>query len=170
MGTAQHVPKALLCLAQASTKEEAQAAYWRIDNTVIVQGYLYESALPTVVCAVTLLDRCSSFGRPWLLELLVQIGGGEPNRTELELSSDLRQRCLQEIKKGFAVYLSLLECGDLSEVGLCVDLVGLCVQQDSAIKEQVRWYLERTLQRVDLHQGVKALVTNWLQDESLLME
>ncbi len=47
-GSAVGVPQALWDLFSASSEDAAEAAYWRIDNEVIVQGQLHEAAVPTL--------------------------------------------------------------------------------------------------------------------------
>lgn len=76
-GGALEVPGAIKALESAVTNETALRAYWKIDNTVIVQGAVYSAALPTVRCLLSSLLRSTAVGRPHILELLVQIGGGE---------------------------------------------------------------------------------------------
>jgi len=60
--SARDIPETIERLRLAATEEEASNAYWRIDNEVIIQGALFEAALPTAMCLVTWQDqRFSSF-------------------------------------------------------------------------------------------------------------
>ncbi|WP_406636676.1 hypothetical protein [Amycolatopsis sp. WGS_07] len=44
VGTAECVPAAIRDLLNAGSAEDADRAYWRLDNGVVVQGRLFESA------------------------------------------------------------------------------------------------------------------------------
>src|SRR5688572_616100 len=88
--SASRIPDAILQLQTATTKDDADRAYWKIDNEVIVQGALYEAALPTATCLLSALLNCTDVARPKLLELLFQLGNGEPHPSEIALgNSDL---------------------------------------------------------------------------------
>jgi hypothetical protein len=163
-GTAIGVPAALEAIQKASTAEEAEEAYWRIDNTVIVQGALHESAAATAACAITLLPRCLPPGRAFLLELLMQIATGEPAPDETPIAGDsVGQLCSREIRSGYALYLDLLERGDDDERGWCADLVGTCVRHDQSLLNRTAWYLTRA-QEVVQNPGVKKLLEKWEQE------
>src|SRR5256885_12610401 len=70
-GNASGVPHAIRSLLAAASEDEADRWYWKIDNTVIVQGALYEAALPTIRCLIVGLPICSPYARERVLELLV---------------------------------------------------------------------------------------------------
>ena len=161
-GSAERVPQALAALRDASSAEEAERAYWRIDNTVVVQGALYEAALPAVVCLLEVLQRSTPVARPFVLELLVQIGSGEPAPVEREQgNADLSARCRRELSRGVALFVHLLEHGSDGERIHGVDLLGLCAEQDPALRERVRWYLGKLL-RQDPSDGLRRLIESWL--------
>lgn len=163
---ALHVPAAISALMSAKTEQDAEAAYWRIDNTVVVQGSLYEAARPATACLVIALSTVSRVARPWLLELLVQIGGGEVSPTEIaEGNGDLRTECLRELTHGLALYLEILESGRLDEKTLCVDLLGLCARENPELRERVSWYLNRFAAQ-DLAPSVRQLVSGWIAELS----
>ena len=83
MGSAVTVPKALQRILESTNEAEATSAYWLIDNVVVVQGSLYEAALPAAACLVVALAHCGLPARPKILELLVQIGAGKPDPSEI---------------------------------------------------------------------------------------
>lgn len=164
MGSASGIPGALAALQSATSEQDARSAYWKIDNTVIVQGALYEAALPTTACAVSVLARCTSESRPWCLELLVQLGSGQPEPSELEATNGrLQELCAQELSRGFSLYLDFLENGTEDERESCVDLLGLCARSDTSLRARVNWYLNRLL-REELSEGLRQLTENWLQE------
>lgn len=74
-GTCTHVPRALhdLCSEEESVRK---AAYWRLDNHVIVQGDLYEAA-PHVVRALVEILRGRVPVRTMIYNLLVELANGE---------------------------------------------------------------------------------------------
>lgn len=87
-------------------------------------GMLHESALAACLCLVVGLGRATPSARPRVLELMVQIGGGEPSRQEIQQNrSDLHALCLRELKHGYAAYLDILERGTKEEQVHCVDLL-----------------------------------------------
>jgi hypothetical protein len=94
-GTAGGVPTALADLSQATSDESAENAYWRIDNEVIVQGELYQAALPTLEVLLALASKVSSGpARRWLAELVQQIVCGQTHESETAAGNgDLAVRC-----------------------------------------------------------------------------
>ncbi|WP_148314442.1 hypothetical protein [Sorangium cellulosum] len=164
-GGAEHLPRALQELESASTEDEALSAYWRIDNYVVVQGRVYEAALAVVSCLLGTLLRCTDVSRRHVLELLVQIGGGEPAHSEIDLGeADLVARCRKEIARGFPVYVNVLErTEDDDEQGFCVDLLGLSCMADSCLRERVQWYYKMLLSR-PVGKGMPELVSSWLEE------
>ncbi|MGK3998668.1 hypothetical protein [Sorangium sp. So ce1024] len=164
-GGASHIPRALQALESASTDEEAQHAYWSIDNCVVVQGHVHQAAIATASCLLGVLLRCTDVARRHVLELLVQIGGGEPAPSELALGEvDVVIRCLREIARGFPVYVSVLErTKDDDEQGLCVDLLGLSCRVDDGLRERVRWYYRMLLLR-PVRKGTPELISSWIEE------
>jgi hypothetical protein len=162
-GSAAGVPAALEALQNAASTEEAERAYWRIDNTVVVQGALYEAAAPTAACTVIALGRCSPPARRFLLELLVQMAAGEPAPEELKAGGGaIRGACLAEVRNGVALYLDLLERGDDEERGWCGELLGRSAEVDPALRPRAVAHLLRT-RDVVRNKGIRELLQNWLQ-------
>jgi hypothetical protein len=157
-GSSARVPDALVELASASTEEQADAAYWRIDNVVVVQGTLYEAAVPTTACLVALLPKCNNVVRERVLELLVQLGSGEsaPN-----VDVDVAAECRREILLGYCEYAHLLESGEDRERVHAVDLMGLCATADPTLGGRVKWYFRRSLEG-ERDAGVRVLLNNWI--------
>jgi len=163
-GDAEIIPSAVILLQKATTIEEADKAYWRIDNTVIVQGTLFEAAVPIIPCLLSALLRCTDVARPRILELLEQVGGGIPSSSEIQAGNTrLKENSLRELCNGLAIYFDLLENGTEEEQSRCIDLVGLCTTYDATIEHRVRWWFEKLLSR-DLQPGYKKLIKNWLED------
>jgi hypothetical protein len=138
--SAEDVPQALELLRRATNEEEAREAYWRLDNTVVVQGRLHGAALPTAACIVNVLAAAASeVSRMRLLELLQQISDGEPQEGERQIVAAINK----EVCRGFGIYAGLLQYGAQMERELCVDLLVSCAHADSELKDRVRFYLER---------------------------
>jgi hypothetical protein len=162
-GPANDVPAALRALSSADSPAAADAAYWRIDNTVVVQGALFQSAEATAAAAVTALWGSTSSGRARLLELLGQLASGETAPSEIAAgNTDLAERCLREVARGFPMYAAILgETTDPEEVTSAVDLVGLSARADASLKDRARFYLEEARKK-SIPEGVKKLITNWV--------
>ncbi|PZT71609.1 MULTISPECIES: hypothetical protein [unclassified Streptomyces] len=111
MGDRSHeVPGALRRLLAASDEDEAMAAYWDLENVVVVQGQLHSAALPAVpVLLAGLLGELSPDARDLVLELLRQIVTGEPDEDERALgNTDLGDRCRAAARTGlWLVYREL---------------------------------------------------------------
>ncbi|MER6611637.1 hypothetical protein ABT282_38815 [Streptomyces sp. NPDC000927] len=104
------VPDALRRLLAAADADEAMAAYWDLENVVVVQGQLHSAALPTVsVLLAGLLDDVSADARDLVLELLQQIVMGESDEDEVALgNTDLGARCREAARTGlWLVYREL---------------------------------------------------------------
>jgi hypothetical protein len=163
-GSAILVPDALHALGRAESADEARDAYWRIDNVVVVQGSLFQAAPAATACLTSILPRCSPVARTRVLELLVQLGSGTPDPSEITAgNTGLTEACVGEIAKGIALYLHLLESGNDDERGYCVDLLGLCARHDKSLQRLACWYVERLLLE-EISEGLQALARDWLEE------
>lgn len=160
---ADRVPEALRALEKAENDQEASRAYSTIESAVAAQGALYEAAVPTTACLISVLQRCTPVARPYILELLVQLGTGEPAPSEIMAGAQgLQERCKDELAKGFCIYLNALEDGSEKERTLCIDLLGLCAQQDPVVGPRVTWYLQKLLSE-PISSSLKDLAATWLR-------
>ena len=109
-GTAAGVPEALTALAAAESGEAARELYWRVDKGVVGQGRLYESAVPVVHVVYALLaDPLPAAARHRLVELLVEIAGGETAQAEVEAGADdVAERCRAALREGLWTCYGLL--------------------------------------------------------------
>lgn len=117
-GTAEHIPVALRALANAQTAGQLFDAYWRLDNYLVLQGTLYESAYFAVPY---ILDVLLSSQRPRLrvaaYDLLIEIARGVPNpgrpwTPPPNAPEDLREACRELITSGLAACVPDLFSGD----------------------------------------------------------
>ena len=160
---ADRVPEALRALMKAANDQEASRAYSSIESAVAAQGALYESAVPTTASLISVLQRCTPVARPYILELLVQLGTGEPAPSEIMAGAQgLQERCQDELAKGFCIYLNVLEDGTEKERTFCVDLLGLCCQRDASLAPRVAWYFEKLLTE-PVGEGLKDMAATWLR-------
>lgn len=107
-GTAAHVPVALEGLIGSQDEEAALEWYWRIDNTVVVQARVFESAV--LVAPVLLTALQSALSEPtrfWLLELAMQLLGDEVHEAEPDAS--VRERTRASFGAGlWVIYAQLM--------------------------------------------------------------
>lgn len=110
-GTAEHIGSALFELTYAADTDAAKAAYWKIENSAVVQGQLFESAMHVIPCLLALLLeerlRCIRISA---LELLFQIVAGEADEEEVSRgNADLGDACRAKAREGlWLLYRELL--------------------------------------------------------------
>lgn len=156
-----HVLQAINDLLDARTHEDAEKAYWRIDNTAVVQGRPLEAALPTLRALLVGIHGCTDVARPPVLELLVQLASGSNVSGEDDLH--IVRECRRELLYGTSYFLFLLERGTLDERAHCVDLLGLCAHADRELLPRVRGHLERAGKR-ERDGDLQKLIENTLLD------
>ncbi|WP_193367458.1 hypothetical protein [Pelagibius marinus] len=157
--SAESIPGGIAALAAARDKEEAERFYWQIDHHAVFNEVIAESALPTVRCVLAALHACTEVARPFLLEVLVEIGGGQPSEAELKHGNrGLAEACRRELCYGAALFFHLLENGTHHERYCCIDLLGLCAEADPHIRERTIWWFEKLL--AESEAGTDASVPN----------
>ncbi len=84
------VPDDIDRMLRAENEDDADSAYWMIDNHVVVQGQLFESALPTgrTVARAICEGNPTVFGLGRAFDLLVEIAAGESDYSEVELGNE----------------------------------------------------------------------------------
>lgn len=102
-GSAGEIGVGLAALLSASSSEQIEAAYWRLENHVVVQGEVFEVAEATVsVLVASLADRYPSQVRVAVLELLFQIVNGAASPGEITAGNhELLERCHARCREGF---------------------------------------------------------------------
>ena len=92
VGIADHVPDAVVKLLSEDA-DEVEAAYWKLENHVVVQGDLSESAayLPKYLEEVLLNAKYKGS----VIELLFQIGNG------ISLDEELQKTCYSQVVEVF---------------------------------------------------------------------
>jgi hypothetical protein len=119
------VPEYLRGLISSTTTDDAEAHYWGLENEVVVQGRLFNSAVPVVpVILAALTEPMSRPARVWLLELLFQIVNGESHETEVEHGNpDLGERCREHARQGMWVLYRELHQGDARAARVVLDVL-----------------------------------------------
>jgi hypothetical protein len=158
------LPRALHVLAASENRDELEKAYWGIDNESVVQGVLFESALAVTTCLLWIVGSCQANARPYILELLVQFISGAPAQSEIDLGNPfLQKRIRAEVIRFVDYFLILADTGSEEERSFCVDILGVCAIEDSALKPAVRDKLI-SLNGSFEQDGVNRLIENWLAE------
>jgi hypothetical protein len=108
------VPEFIDLIIHAKTEEEAEEYYWGIDNTVILQGTLYESAVPTLYLVLEKI-RCSELpGRNYLIQFIEQVALSENYESKIK-KEDFKNQCLSMIKNNKNYFYEIFDFGLLIE-------------------------------------------------------
>lgn len=101
-GPATDVPVTLTSVFTSESPGDLKELYWRLENHVVVQSQLFDSALAVVpVLLAALVDSLHRHARIFALELLFHIVGGESHELEVGRGQpDLGARCREEARKG----------------------------------------------------------------------
>jgi hypothetical protein len=108
------LPQAFNDLSRATSEATADDAYWRIDNEVIVQGELYEAAVPALEVLLSMAPTMPPGpARRSLAELIQQITFGQPHSSEIELgNANLASRCLSLASEAVWIFYGWLADAD----------------------------------------------------------
>ena len=99
-GTGEGVGLALTQLLQSESPDEAESAYWRIENHAFIQEDIYEVAVAcTSVLVASLADPRESWVRISVLDLVFLILNGFDSPIEGR-TDQLRNRCHQAAREG----------------------------------------------------------------------
>ncbi|WP_137940384.1 hypothetical protein [Chitinivorax sp. B] len=74
-GFADHVPEAIKGLISDDEKEQ-ESSYWRLDNYVVLQGDLYQSAFYVIPFLIEVVNSEVKSGRAYVYDLLIEISNG----------------------------------------------------------------------------------------------
>ncbi len=112
-GDAHQVPEALRGLMSKSM-DTCNASYWKLDNHVVVQSDLYESAFYVVPFLLEILNSPECLRRDLVYNLLYEIGNGYAPITILCQDDTgsvlpLQQACRERIAGGIETYLKEVE-------------------------------------------------------------
>jgi hypothetical protein len=138
---ASMIPSAVEALSEALRPEEVEAAYWRLDNHVVVQGQIFDSALALIPVLLALLaGALAEPVRASILELLFQILVGTPDHTEIDRGLlNLAEECRTEIKKGMWLFYSDLFSTEPSVRKVAMELVVECDEDELRRGRVLEW-------------------------------
>jgi hypothetical protein len=144
-GSGAGLPQAFDDLSRASSESAANKAYWKIDNEVIVQGELYEAAVPALEVLLSLAPATlPGPARRSVAELIQQIAFGQPHSSEIELgNADIVDRCMSLASEAIWIFYGWLGDAD-GDVRECALL---------------------TLQKVETNEGRKAKIFAVYRDD-----
>jgi hypothetical protein len=120
------IPERLRDLLRAADGGEADRCYWRLENTVVVQGSLFQAApaVVDVVMAALASGELSAPARVASIELLYQLVRGESDVTEAERGvSDLGERCRRQAREGIWLLYRELAAGSADGVRDILDVI-----------------------------------------------
>lgn len=114
MGRADAVPDAVRRLVESESDRDADAAFWQLVNNVVVQGQLFEAALPLVpILLAALAGPLAPPARVRVVDLLAEIASGRPDESErVAGNAGLGRACRAEAAEGLWLVYSLLLSGD----------------------------------------------------------
>jgi hypothetical protein len=109
----------------AATPGEADAAYWKLENHVVVQGQLFQAAESVVpVLLAALVEPRPEHVRASVLELLFQILAGHADETEVALSNGgVADACKARAREGLWVLYGELQFGHREAAIECIELI-----------------------------------------------
>ncbi|MCP2303524.1 hypothetical protein LV79_003229 [Actinokineospora globicatena] len=159
-GSGEGLPTAFDALHAAATPESADAAYWMIDNEVVVQGSLFEAAEPALAVLLSLSGEFKDGPRlRALVELVQQIVCGVPADLEDRSgNTELGDRCRRQAREGLTQFYGWLLDEDPS-VRECALLIIDAVDPDRARKQSVLAVVGATEQEPNIRRTLQ-LITN----------
>lgn len=144
-GSSESVPEAILELISAESADTAEQAYWKLDNRIVVQGQLFDSACYVIGPLLTGLQiGVTPHVKLPVVNLLVEIAKGVPDETEIRAgNSELAARCQDELRKGLWIFYSLL-ADQNADIRLgAIELLD-CVETDRSRFQAVMEILAKT--------------------------
>jgi hypothetical protein len=135
-GDATSVPDALLELAAATDETAAAEAYWKLDNNVVVQGEVFDSAAALIPAILVLLTGdIATEARVRLLDLMIEMHGAETHPSESARSgSKASDECTRLIREGLWLYVAAASDASPSVRRSAVDLIAAVVGPDSDVR------------------------------------
>jgi len=162
--SAARIGASIEALRTAESDDAARDAYWRIDNEVIVQGQLYEAAVPTACCLVTALGACTASARARIVELLYQLATGTPHASESACGEhDLSFLCRREVLRAVPQVFASFEQAPFQSLDLWVDLLVVLSAEDETLRPRAQWYLQRAL-RLDVDGPLRATIERAIEE------
>lgn len=123
--SADYIPFVMKGILNAKSLAEAEELYWEIENSIFVQGQLFEAAEYLVpILIASLLEVQEDFIKTTILELLFQIVAGIPHEVEITLgNSQLGERCRAKAREGLWILYKLLVNGDSKDSTMAFEIL-----------------------------------------------
>ncbi|MEV4143534.1 hypothetical protein AB0J40_07685 [Amycolatopsis sp. NPDC049691] len=124
-GTAAEVPAEVAALVAATTEAEAERHYDYLGNNVVVQGNLYEAAVPlvSVLCAA-LIEESPAAARTETLRLVTEIVLGDTHYSEVRAGRpDLAERAREHARAGLWLFYRELVHGSATNAEYAADIL-----------------------------------------------
>ena len=154
------MPNVIDRLLRATDRAEAERMYWRIDSVVVRNGGLLPGAPEVCECLVQGLVSATPVSREKVLELLVQIGGGEAGDTTA--GTVLSEGVRHQVLFGLPIYAEFLETGSRAERFHCIDLLSICAEIDINSRSRVRYLLLRAAEFGEREQDLVKSIFDFL--------
>lgn len=140
-GEASAIQLALERLLSATTTEDVEAAYWGLENFVVVQGITYSSAEPTIaVLMASFVDSRITQIKIASLDLMFQALTGWAHPDELLAgNANLIEHCRDRVREGLWLLVREALAGGVTS-NIALDVIELV---DPARAEQVRVWLSK---------------------------
>jgi hypothetical protein len=132
-GSAAEIRASLAELLTAGSPDGVEAAYWQLENHVVVQGQLFGVA-PCVVSVLlaALLEDSPPFVRIGVLELLFQILSGESHESEKD--KGLGPKCRELGRCGLWLLYGELEANSPGQSAAAVEVLELLENDESRLR------------------------------------
>ena len=142
-GDASKVPAALRKLAQSPSRDEGLNAYWELDNSIVIQGRLFQAAEFVVPFVLDLALGAVDHVRELALELLIQLAAGQPDPSEISAgNTELGDLCRTTIRAGLASYYLFLDSSNDEFRDRALELIDF-VEQDADRKLWIMRWVEK---------------------------
>ena len=131
---ALNLPAAISDLESSTDPSVLDKAYWKIDNEAVVQGSLYQTALPVTICLLRLLSSCNRNSRVFIIELIEQFVAGEPATGE---SKCLKEGILKEVILYYVDFTKMLASMTQRELDSCTCILAHCAGYFPQFKNEI---------------------------------
>jgi len=127
-GDGKHIPEAIENLVSPE-ESVRRAAYWKLDNYIVLQSDLFEAAYSVIPFLIELLQT-TKYGRELIYDLLFEIANGYAPANITCVTADgsiapLKEACFNSVKSGISLYTHDLNDSDSSIRGKAHDLIEL---------------------------------------------
>ncbi len=139
-GTAEHIPEAIQGLVSESASER-EAAYWKLDNHVVLQSDLYEAAFYIIPFLIEILESGLDPGREHVYGLLYEIANGHASDSTVVIYNGekfpLMNACHNAVGKHLPTYLDEVESEEANYRNDALELLSVFPEQKELVISQL---------------------------------